>query len=573
MFPESRQSMEPAPTHTPSPAGTKFSLERRAFSAAMLGILGPVLVQGVAAVVGTGPQAIEPVAMVVATLGTALAAVGGSYIGGGAGLSRALPPLLAGGAAAALGLVLAKEGAIAPVIGCLTAVGALQGLLAPRLLQKLPARLDGIASREPLLTAGAVLLALVALFLHVRLSVYMGDPGQPQLSLMPNDAFITTHSCLSAYVEGARLAEEGAENLYHLQHWPHLTEGVENHPLEAAYQPFPLDTYAYPPPFLLLPQLLLGQITPFYAQRAVWYAFNALAVAGALWTVAWWVGGRGGTRTLLLAPAIWLSAPLLATLQIGNVHAVIVSLTLVALVAFETRRTALGGALLAFAIVSKISPGIVLMVLLVQRQYRALLWTAAWALLYTIASIVLFGTAPLTSFISYELPRLSSGEALSFLALPESVALNLAPFGVPFKLANIGIFSGDSWAAGRMLNQIYTLVLGVVTVLAARKGGGRRAKAELWAALAMAAALRSPYAPGYVVVAMLWLLSLVAQDVRNYKQVFGMALLWLMMTIPMPLEGTAELWGGLVGQAVIMGALGYFLLRKPPIDEGESGFS
>ena len=564
--------MDPNSTPIPSPTGLDLPLERLAFSASLLGILGPILVQGAAALLGLGAQDIDPIAMVTASLLTALAAVGGAGIRVGPLSSRWLPAVLAAAAGAGMALVLAEKGSFAPVIGCLGAVGLLQGLLMPRLLQSLPGRLDGIGRREPLWTGGTVLLAFVALFLHARLSVYMGDPGHPELSLMPNDAFITTHSCLSAYVEGARLAEEGAENLYHVEHWPHLAEGAEP-PLEARYQPFPLDTYAYPPPFLLLPQFLLGWLPTFYAQRALWYAFNALAVAGALWTVAWWVGGRAGTRTLLLAPAIWLSAPLLVTLQIGNVHAVIVSLTLVALVAFETRRTALGGALLAFAIVAKISPGIVLLVLLVQRHYRALLWTAAWALLYSIASTLLFGTAPLTSFISYELPRLSSGEALSFLALPESIAFNLAPFGVPFKLANIGVFSGDAWEAGRIWNQVYTLALGVITVLAARKGGGRRAKAELWAGLAMAAALRSPYAPGYVAIAMLWLLSLVAQDLRNYKQVIGMALLWLMMTIPMPLEGTAELVGGLAGQAVMMGALGHFLLRKPPMDEGESGFS
>lgn len=45
---------------------------------------------------------------------------------------------------------------------------------------------------------------------------------------------------------------------------------------------------------------------------------------------------------------------------------------------------------------------------------------------------------PSCSSPSYHLPHLAAGDALSFLDRPHNAIFNLAPFGIPFKLANLG---------------------------------------------------------------------------------------------------------------------------------------
>lgn len=80
---------------------------------------------------------------------------------------------------------------------------------------------------------------------------------------------------------------------------------------------------------------------------------------------------------------------------------------------------------------------------------------AGWGLGFALVGLAVLGVAPYEAFVFYELPRLGSGEALSILAFwPESVPINLAPFGIPFKLAFLGEDVGDTWAIGRVINQV-----------------------------------------------------------------------------------------------------------------------
>lgn len=341
-----------------------------------------------------------------------------------------------------------------------------------RLVDALPHALDGLAVRRKGIAALLVVLGAVPVTVTARLSAFMGDAARSELSVLPTEPFLVHHSCLSAYVEAAALADDRVPNLYDMARWPDLNGTRRTEAGSPGYEPFNLDAFAYPPPSLLLPKVALAWLPDFATQRAFWFALNGLLVAAGLWVVARWCGGPARRRALLLAPAIWISVPTLATLQVGNVHLAVMVAAMLALVAFERGRPALGGALLAFAVLSKAPPGLLVVVPLVRRRFREVLWTTGWAAGFTALGLLVFGADPFIQFVQYELPRLSSGEALAFLDGPESVAINLAPFGVPFKLAALGVHLEDPWALARPLN---TGITGLLAVVAAwRDRGGPR---------------------------------------------------------------------------------------------------
>lgn len=548
-------------------ATTQRPRERLGFAAVVLLTLAPVVLQGLwrplawALHAEADSSGVTGAALVVATV--ALIACAATF---GRAANRWLPGASACLAVVPLGLLLGKDlPASGAVMSALLGVAVFCGALLRWLVRRLPEEMDGLAARRKGVTALMLLLYVVTVTIAARLSVFMGDSTRPDLSLAPGDPFLTTHSCLTAYVQGSRLAADGVENLYDPELWPHMGESARARANGAPYAPFSLDTYVYPPPFLLLPRVLLTPLDHFASQRALWFAVNGLWIAFGLWTVATWIGGRTRLYALLIAPVLW--QPTLGTLQIGNVHAFVVVAAMLALVAFDTRRPALGGALLAFAVVSKISPGLLVVVLLLQRRFRELLWTAGWGLGFALLGLAVFGVAPYETFLSYELPRLRSGEALAFLAWPEVVPINFAPFGIPFKLASIGVDIGDPWAVARAINQVFTVALLALVVLAARKVGGPRAQAVLWAAVLTLSSLCSPLAPIYVLFSLLWLLSLRAAEVRGTIQITVAVLLLIGVTIPIPGWGTPQVILSLIQQGLAAGATAYFLLRKPSIDD------
>lgn len=348
--------------------------------------------------------------------------------------------------------------------------------------------------------------------------------------------------------------------MYDAENWPDLSGSARSAAFQAPFAPFALDAFAYPPPFLLLPRALLP-LGDFRSQRAAWFGLNGLLLAVGLWTVAAFVGGRGQVRALLLAPVLWCSLPALVTLQIGNAHAAVLVLAMLGMVAFESERPALGGALLAFSILAKISPGLLVVMLLVRRRFREVLWTAAFGLGFALLALAVFGSEPFEAFIRYQMPRLSSGEALSFLAREDSVSINLAPFGIPFKLAALGAHVADVWKTAKVVNLAFTAAVVVVTVVAARRDTEPGERAMLWLAVLTFGTLRSPFAPPYVVVPALWLISLWAAEIRGRVGAIGLMALWIATSVtpPLPLRPLAALT--IVQQMVLIGMVGYLALR------------
>ena len=353
-------------TDNPEP---RWPRERLGFAALALYALSPLVQAGLwrplvhALQAEADSSGLAACGLLVTTV--ALVAFGATF---GRASGRWLPGAASGLAALLLGIGLGQG---LPAIGArasaLLGVALFSAALLPWLVRRLPAELDGLASRRKVAVALLIVASVIAAGGNWSRSVFMSDSTRVDRSLDPTNAFVVRHSCMTAYVEGARLATEGVENVYDAERWPELSHSAASAAAATRYAPFDLDAFAYPPPFLLLPRFLLAPLSDFASQRALWFGLNGLFLAFGLWTAATWIGGRAGARLLLLSPLIWLSPAVALALQLGNVHAAVVVAAMLAMVAFETKRPAAGGALLAFTIVAKISPGL----LIVPRSFSA----------------------------------------------------------------------------------------------------------------------------------------------------------------------------------------------------------
>ena len=537
------------------------SPERSGFAALVAVLLAPVVAQGLW----------RPLVHVFGPAGDAAAVTGAAVaIGLAVVLARCLRPrrarllsfglggLVAAGATAGLALGLA---------GLLTllSVAAVAALLAQRLFPRIPPSLDGLARRHKALTALYVLAALVSFVSVARVSVFMGDPSRVDHQVLPGEQFLETHSCLTAYVRADTLSRAGVDNLYESQWW-HGSHGFPPRPEGAAdpYRPFTLDYYAYPPPFLLVMAPLAPLDDDFLAQRALWFGLGGLLLAAGLWILARLIDGPNAHRVLLLAPIFFASLPVLATLQVGNFQIAVVVLSVLAMVAFHERREATGGALLAFTILSKISPGVLGVVLLAQRRWRSAAWSAGFGVLLLALSVVTLGVEPIASFVTFTLPRLGSGEVFAFMDDdPFSVLTNMSPFGLPFKLQLMGLDVGDPWILARHLGRGYSVVLVVLAVLAAlRSSGERRTQAITWMSLLVLAALQSPFAPGYAVIALLWAITLLAVEVRTFRGGLALVLLWLGLVVVVPWSDLSVFAAHSIVQSALAVAVPVWLLFR-----------
>ena len=281
------------------------------------------------------------------------------------------------------------------------------------------------------------------------------------------------------------------------------------------------DPFQYPPQFLLLPRLALMLTDDFLTIRTLWYTMQALGFIAIAFMLCVWIGGRIGTAAAFLIPAVWLSVPALQSLQYGQFHLAALAIAVGGLIAVEKRRNVLGGFLLAAAALAKIFPGILLVLLLAQRRWRALGSAAVAAAGLTFVAYLVIGPQPFRAFFGYQVPRIQTGEAFDFAKdYPEFreylVADNFSPAGLVSKLHELGV-PGTTPRLGRLALGGYSVLLLVLAVLAGRKGGSRRDQACLWLALLNLAAVQSPGAfADYVTVGSVWLLALLPDQFRSH---------------------------------------------------------
>ncbi len=409
----------------------------------------------------------------------------------------------------------------------------LGGLVGGIALRRLPAGLDGAFQGRRVLTVLWCVLALVTVVQTARLSAYMQDASRDWV-LTTQDAFWAKHMCMTAYFYAADLNRQGEENVYDPAHYPGLTPDAENRTTLANL--VPEDPYQYPPQFLLLPRLAIALSNDFFTIRPVWYALQALFFLVVALSMARWYGGVGGQVALWLVPAIWISVPAMLNFQYGQFHLTTIALAVAAFLALERKRDMLGGALLAAAILAKGFPGIVLIPLLLQRRWRPIAWTGAWAAGITVVSLGVLGPEVFVAFVSEHLPRLRDGSAFAFEeAWPELraalLAGNVSPFAMVRKLSDLGLTALTDNVA-RVVQLVFTLGVVAMAVVAARVRGAR-ARALVWFALLNLGAMTSPAAWGdYVPVGTLWMLTLVAAGTTRVRPAIWGTLAGLSFLLP-----------------------------------------
>jgi hypothetical protein len=417
----------------------------------------------------------------------------------------------------------------AVVIGSLAA-GGVAWLIAKKPI----IALDG-SRVSPALAWGSAVMSLVALVLLTRLTVFMIDAARLDQSIIPTSAWETRHSCLSAYYVAGKAAGEGRDvfddSLYTA---PGDTGKGERKPLSLGQ--FGIDVYEYPPPFLLLPRALLPLAPDFIRFRALWFGLNVGVVLLAMVVVARALGPTAGTRALLLAPLVWAALPTLSFFQKGNAQGIVIALSMLAMVLFERRRFAIGGSLLGFAIVSKLFPGLLLVYLLVRRQWRALAWTAGASLILALGALIDLGWHQYSAFARH-LPGLLGGEAFPAFRNPAATAINYSIPGLVFKAGLFGV-PGMGFLASKIVGWVWTLFILGVTAAVSRRTLRDAERPLLWMAILILATLRSPFLPqAYAAFPALWLLTLVGATYAPAAKVLGLTLLaWATLNLFWPLD-------------------------------------
>lgn len=423
-----------------------------------------------------------------------------------------------------------------------------------------------------------VLLCAITLIATARLTIFMVDATQRSYSALPNDEFMTKHSCFSAYVAAAdRLGEPGAR-IYDPANYPRNGDDAQRR-IHLGF--FEQDQYEYPPTFLLLPKTFLLASHDFSVLRTLWYVFVTAVVLTAMGLTARWVGGREGLSTALLIPLFWVAIPNLIVVQTGNAQVIVYAMAIGAMMAFDRGRTALGGALLAFAIGAKLSPGVFLVFLLVQRRFREALYTAAFGALYCLAVLAIGGVAPFHEFLTFQLPRLMSGEAFSFLKETfQAKILNNSIFAFPYKLELLGLVHAPDRIAP-IVSRIYLLALVALTVLFARKAGRsvpaptseeRATRVVGWMAILNLAIMQAPFMPSYGLLGTVWMMTLWAPLGRSFWRsvvLFGVGWLSLMVVVPKPPSAqlVMSFITPLANLGINLGALWYTLRQRPQVEE------
>jgi len=340
------------------------------------------------------------------------------------------------------------------------------------------------------------LLLLSAFIVDANASVWPASLWRPWQS---------RHSCVSAYWVAAqrvtRVPDLYAEPVYRPPTPPTQRR-------EPNLGPFFVDVYEYPPTFLPLPRLLGLASQDFWTFRRLWFALNLAGVVLGLVAIARRLDTQAGTQAVWLTPFALAAPVVVGTLQVGNVQLLFIVISAVAMLLFERRRYAAGGLLLGYAVASKLFPGVLLLFLLVRRDWRAIGWTTAVGVALTVVALLDVGWTPFAAFL-HHLPKLVSGEAFPGLFRPEAIAINESVPGLVFKLGLFGV-PNMGFAAARIVGWVYTLALIGATAWMAAGARDRAKDPVLWVAILLLATLRSPFLPNYAVFPPLWLATLVA---------------------------------------------------------------
>jgi hypothetical protein len=435
--------------------------------------------------------------------------------------------------------------------------------------RRLPGSVDGAFRRRRTAAILWSLLAVVTVVQTARLGAYMEDPSRDWW-LTTKDAFWSKHMCMVAYFYAADLNRQGEPNVYDGNLYPGLNPRAESR--ATVENLVPEDPYQYPPQFLLAPRLAIAMSNDFFRIRPVWYALQAGLFLLVAFLLARWYGGAAGKPALFLIPAVWISVPSMLNFQYGQFHLTTIVLAMAAFLAFETRRHALGGGLLAASILAKGFPGILIVPLLLQRRWRAAAWTGAWAAGLTVLAWGVLGPEPFEAFFRYHLPRVQNGAAFAFEeAWPELRAAlragNISPFALARKLGDLGVPRATDHLA-RVVQTVFSVAVLGIAVVAARIRDARP-RALSWLALLTLAAMTSPASWGdYVPVGTLWMVTLTAAGRTRLRPAVwgGVAVLSFLLPGVVPIGSfpppPASMILSILGSLVWIGINAWIVIRE-----------
>jgi hypothetical protein len=382
---------------------------------------------------------------------------------------------------------------------------------------KAAAALAGVpATIQRLFAVGAPLLIGQLLFA----AAFIIDPSFTRWDPRPWFPMRSPHSCASSYWVACEQIETApdiyAETVYSL---PQADPTARRAPRPIG--PLEIDQYEYPPSFLLVPRLITVVADDFWSFRRVWFALTLAVTVIGLVVVARRFDRALGTFSLWLTPFVLVAPAMISTMIIGNVQLAIIAASMLAMVLFERGRHAAGGTLLAYAVVSKLYPGLLVFYLLLRRDWRAVAWTAAVSTVIVAVTMVDFGIAPYLTFLSH-LPKLLSGEAFPAFRNPNAIAINESIPGLAFKLQLFGV-PHMGFTASKILGWIYTVVVVVLVTRLARRPVAKGREPLVWIVILTLATMRSPFLPVYAPFPSLWLATLLAALTWGRSRLFTMS--------------------------------------------------
>jgi len=410
-----------------------------------------------------------------------------------------------------------------------------------------------------------VVLDVLAVFFVARLSLFMLDASKPQHSFAPSSRWDLQHNCLTAYYVAAN-AVRTTPNVWDSALYSASDDDPSQPRKPLTMGAFQVDVFEYPPPFLLLPKALSFVTPDFSNMRGLWFVLNVAGLLGGMLAIAKALGPGAGRRAMLLIPLVFLSPPTLSLLQKGNVQGLIIAASMLAMLLFARGRPALGGAILAFAIASKIYPGLLVVYLIARREWRAVAWTAAFGIAWCLATLAAFGWAPWDAFLRH-LPSILSGEAFPAFRRPAAVAINLSIPGLVFKSKLFGL-PAMGFAISKAVGWVYTVVLLGAIVWVARRTVRPEHAPIVWLAILLLGTLRSPFLPvGYAAVPAVWLLTLLAATRElTPRSLVAVTAAWLALSVYLPTDVPIDVrWLALimfVPQAALV-AIGWVGMRRP----------
>jgi len=373
-----------------------------------------------------------------------------------------------------------------PLPVAVVVVVAVSGAAIVKLAPRVPSEIASVLAGKKLLWAWLLMTMLAAVQLG-SLAVFMSDSTARPFAVMPSSDFSTEHNCYTAYFEGVRIG--------HLE--PNVYEPTLYRPAPRSprfIDGFTVDAYEYPPPFLVFPAIARLLSQSFLTHRTLFFSFECFLLAAAVVAVARRLQRPASDRLVLLLPLFFLALPIRSTLQSGNFQLAAVAMAVLAWTSFARNRNALGGALLGFAVVSKLFPGLLLVYFLARGKLRPVAATIVAAAGFAALALLLFGADVYRAFFSFHVPRLISGDAFPMLKfVPPAILINHSVYGIVLKAKLLGLTTHGMETAARIAWG-YTIVLLAVTVMIARRAKDEFEPRAMLAILALGA-LRAPFLP------------------------------------------------------------------------------